>query len=318
MQKKGLALNNIKTRLLFSFIIVIAVLLLQIAYFSSVHFSIVAQYKEVTDNLVLENKFTYYVPEFTQAYYNLVNSPGNIERTSKYNQLHDEITEAFSKLDESIISKDSKIAYRGLKNYIMIIVDLCDDGIKHIEKGELIESTNIYKDVIGKTRFINENSGNLIVKELSYAEELQMKIEETHANTINTVLILIVLTALGCVVFSFIFAKRLTDPIINLSKTANRITEGNLKLKVNRKLLRRKDEIGILSNSFNTMIKRLDEEIDSQKKVSNDLADSRKELESRNFQLEKFNKLAVGRELRMVDLKKRIKELERKIKPEKK
>jgi len=120
------------------------------------------------------------------------------------------------------------------------------------------------------------------------------------------------------VVFSFIFAKRLTDPIINLSKTANRITEGNLKLKVNRKLLRRKDEIGILSNSFNTMIKRLDEEIDSQKKVSNDLADSRKELESRNFQLEKFNKLAVGRELRMVDLKKRIKELERKIKPEKK
>ncbi|MBN2042589.1 MAG: HAMP domain-containing protein [Candidatus Aenigmarchaeota archaeon] len=310
MQKNVLILNGIKTKLIFSFMIVIAVLLLQTVYLSVVHFGIVAEYKEVTDNLVLENKFSYYVPEFIQSYYNLVNSPGNRERVKKYDQLRGDITAAFSRLDDSIVSADSRIAYRGLKNYVMKIVELCDEGIVHIESGKLVESTEVYEDVVNKARFINENSGNLIVKELSYAEEIQKRIEQTHITTINTVMTLIIITTLGCVTFSFIFAKRLTDPITDLSRTANRITKGDFKIKVSRNLTRRKDEIGTLSNSFNTMIKRLDEEIDAQKRISNDLEKSRKEIEARNFQMEKFNELAVGRELKMVELKKRIKDLE--------
>ncbi|MCK5281893.1 MAG: hypothetical protein KAK00_00655 [Nanoarchaeota archaeon] len=49
-------------------------------------------------------------------------------------------------------------------------------------------------------------------------------------------------------------------------------------------------------------------------KKSKELEKSKKELENKVLELEKFNTLSVGRELRMVELKKKIKELEEKLK----
>ncbi|PIN78654.1 hypothetical protein COV14_02450 [Candidatus Woesearchaeota archaeon CG10_big_fil_rev_8_21_14_0_10_33_12] len=306
-------LNSIRFKLLFSFIIVIIVLSLQTVYLAKVHFQIVEQYKEASDNLILENKFTEYVPEFIQSYYNLINTPNSQERLYKYNQLHNEIEETFSKLDNAIISEDSKITYRGLKNYIMNIINSGDEGVKDIQAGRLIESIRVYENMINKQSFLIENTGNLILKDISYAEELQKKIEQTHKNTINLMLILIFFITSGCVLFVLFFAKKITDPIINLSKIATRISEGNLKLNVSKNLLEKKDEIGTLSNSFDTMLKRINAEIESQKKISNDLVKSRKDLENRNEELEKFNRMVIGRELKMVELKKKIKELEEKL-----
>ncbi len=313
MFKTGNLLNSIKTRLLFSFILVIFILLLQIIYLSNIHFTIVAQYRDVTDNLVLENKFADYLDEFVQSYYNVVNSPGSRERIEKYDQIHDEIENAFSRLDDSIISDESRIAYRGLKNYIMNIVSIGDEGIDYIKEGKLIESIEKYEDMSLKTRFINENSANLLVSELSYAEDLESEIERTHENTIRMVFVLIISVSLLCVLFAVFFSKRITDPLVSLAEMAKRISEGDLRLKVDGRLLEKRDEIGALSNSFKIMLKRLNTEIDLQKKISNDLAESRKDLEKRNDELERFNRLAVGRELRMVELKKRIRELEGKL-----
>ncbi len=313
MSKERNILSSIKIKLLFSFIIVIVVLSLQTIYLANVHFQIVAQYKEVTDNLVLENKFTYSVPEFIQSYYNLINTPNSKERLDSYNQLYNEIEETFSKLDNAIISENSKIAYRGLKNYIMNIIRSGDEGVKDIQAGRLVNSIDIYENMIDKQSFLIENIGNLILKDLSYAEELQKEIEQTHKNLINIVLILIIFTTSGCVLFALFFAKKITNPIANLSEIANRITQGDLKLNVSKNLLEKKDEIGSLSNSFNIMLKRINVEIDSQKRISNDLVKSKRDLENKNEELEKFNKLAVGRELKMIELKKKIKELEEAI-----
>ncbi len=105
-----------------------------------------------------------------------------------------------------------------------------------------------------------------------------------------TIIILAILLALIYLIF---IHKMIVKPIEKLSLLARKISEGNLK---ERLLLNSKDEISDLANSFNEM---------SQK-----LSISKEEIETkiakRTEQLEKFNQSMVGRELKMIELKKEI------------
>ena len=101
------------------------------------------------------------------------------------------------------------------------------------------------------------------------------------------------------VVFANRFAKQLVAPIIKLSKLAEAIASGNLEENIENNILVRKDEIGSLSNSFNVMVKNLRDKIAQ-------LSNSQKEIEIKNQDLERMNKLMVGRELKMSDMKKEL------------
>jgi len=54
-------------------------------------------------------------------------------------------------------------------------------------------------------------------------------------------------------------------------------------------------------------------DITERKKAEEELRRGKEELQSKVEEIERFNKLAVGRELKMVELKKRIGELERQL-----
>jgi methyl-accepting chemotaxis protein len=113
-------------------------------------------------------------------------------------------------------------------------------------------------------------------------------------------------------------SKWVTTPIGRLRDSALLIGRGKLDVKIETKS---RDELGELSSAFNQMREGLKE---SRKKLESyskelekevkertaELERSKKDLESKNDELERFNKLAIGRELKMVELKKRIKELE--------
>jgi len=58
-------------------------------------------------------------------------------------------------------------------------------------------------------------------------------------------------------------------------------------------------------------------DITGRKKVEEEMKESKDELQSKVEELERFTKLAVGRELKMIELKKKIKELEEKLKKSK-
>jgi HAMP domain-containing protein len=124
---------------------------------------------------------------------------------------------------------------------------------------------------------------------------------------------------LATMAISAFFSARLTRPISKLTEATAKISKGDLDTKIE---IKSHDEIGKLSESFNKMtadLKKLMEEnkkysIELEKKVNErtlELEKSKSELEVRNTDLERFNKLAVGRELKMVELKKKIQELEK-------
>jgi methyl-accepting chemotaxis protein len=116
-------------------------------------------------------------------------------------------------------------------------------------------------------------------------------------------------------VFMLYFAaKYFTDPLKKIRDTAIAISHGDLGAKIE---IRSKDEIEELAAAFNQMTADLKASRDKIESYSKDLekeVDSRtKELKEKVDEVEAFNKLAVGRELSMVELKKKVAELEEKL-----
>ncbi|MCK5281895.1 MAG: HAMP domain-containing protein [Nanoarchaeota archaeon] len=111
------------------------------------------------------------------------------------------------------------------------------------------------------------------------------------------------------------FSISLTRPIIKLKELTKRIGAGDLDIKID---LKAHDEISELADAFNQMTSNLKRSRADLKGYNMELGrkvkERTKELEDKNRELEKFNKLAVGRELKMIELKKKIKELEEKVK----
>jgi len=123
--------------------------------------------------------------------------------------------------------------------------------------------------------------------------------------------------------------KRLLKKIIEGIKE---VSKGNLDFKIETKS---RDELGELASYFNEMTQQLKQtksaleetketleiKISARTKELEELAETRegiieqrtKELQERLEELEKFYQLAVGRELKMIELKKRIKELKEKL-----
>jgi len=137
--------------------------------------------------------------------------------------------------------------------------------------------------------------------------------------------------------FTVFFASRIIKPLFELLQAAKEVGEGNLDVKIK---IPTKDEIGQLAEEFNQMIKKLKESretLEDEKKVleirvkartreleelaktlDEKVKERTKELQERISELEKFHRLTVGREIKMVELKNRIKMLEEELKKYKK
>lgn len=118
----------------------------------------------------------------------------------------------------------------------------------------------------------------------------------------------------GIVIFFTIFiglviARSISAPIVRLSRNANRIAKGDLSVEIKTGVLE-DDEIGILTRSFGSMSQKL---ITMNKDLEEKVSERTFQLEDRLHELERLNKISVGRELKMIELKKQVNDLSVKV-----
>lgn len=101
------------------------------------------------------------------------------------------------------------------------------------------------------------------------------------------------------IILSLIFVHRIMRPVIKLTNAAKEISKGNIDFKID---ISSKDEFGELANAFNQMVREI-------RGYQRGLEDK---VSKRTAELEKVNNLMVGRELKMIELKKEINELKEK------
>ena len=133
----------------------------------------------------------------------------------------------------------------------------------------------------------------------------------------------------------FLILRITVNPLKNMTLACEEIRKGNLDVKIN---IKSKTEIGELANTFNRMLEDLkrsktileesketleirvrarNEELEElTSNLEEQVKQRTKTLQERVEELERFHKLTVGRELKMMELKKKIGKLEQKLKEE--
>ncbi len=140
---------------------------------------------------------------------------------------------------------------------------------------------------------------------------------------------LIVILLLPIILSSFLISRKIMKPLKNISAVSKRVAMGDLNVRAK---VMGKDEFSELAENFNKMtgeVKRVREVIEKEKKeLEGKVKERTKELAELNnvlelkiqertkdmgkkmIELEKMSKLMVGRESKMIELKKKMKEME--------
>lgn len=306
-------LKSIKAKLLISFFLLIFLFVTSTVFLFFVYQNNIGEYKVRVEKLVLEYRLADIMPDYIDSYYSLVRVRGkSVERLQLYEKNKQEIIETIDLLNSHTFDEESKNVFEGITNIIASIIDDCEKGLDEIRNNSVQGATNYYTDANEKNVFINENVIQLTFKELEAIHSVEEDIEKSNLFFLIIGGMLVLLLIILSVAYSIIFSLRLSNAIKELDVLAKNISDGKLDTKVNKKLLRKNDEIGSLANTFSKMIKGIQRRIDELDRGNKEISDSQKKIEMKNDNLEKFNKLAVDRELKMVELKKKIEEYEEK------
>lgn len=166
------------------------------------------------------------------------------------------------------------------------------------------------------------------------------RIIKQNESRFNQSIISVFAALIATMLFAFFIVRNIVDPINKLSEAAQGVVNGNLKVRAD---VTTNDEIGYLASVFNEMLSEIEifqktvKENQNNLKKLNASLESRiaertkelqgikdnlevivkertSELQSKLNELEKFRDLTVGREVKMISLKKEIEELKKKLK----
>jgi len=225
-----------------------------------------------------------------------------------------------------LITKDGKIIYA--TEAFEVFENISDElllPLKEIEKERIHYFTaECDKPGEGEGLFAHVHSkGYRNFRGLGWILIVERKTKEIFAPAAklrNHILIISVAIAILATLIGLYISGSISRPLSKLRDAAAEIGKGNLNTQIDLQL---NDEIGQLADSFNKMtadLKNTTTSVDNLNAANQQLQASQQQLEAMNGQLqdeiterkqateemERFNRLAVGRELRMVELKKQV------------
>lgn len=167
-----------------------------------------------------------------------------------------------------------------------------------------IKIYNEYGLVIGYGKSFNSGKTRI--------EFIENQNKEYYKNSIIAVIIASLIVMFLVPTISIRSIKRwIVNPVLELRDRSKDIADGNFENKV--KIVSR-DEIGELAKSYNSMadmLKKSKEKLENYNKgLEKEVERRTNQLKNKNHELEKFNKVVVDREIKMIELKKKIDELE--------
>lgn len=200
------------------------------------------------------------------------------------------------------------------------------DGNELAHESESEISKGILGDDVVTTHVHLDNPKWAVVVELPTQEAYEDVILELRLSVLVMFLCFVLAVVIG-----IYLSKRITKPIIKLRDATREISKGNLDTKIT---VKSKDEIGDLATSFNQMTSDLKQSKRKLEEYSRTLEDKVKErttelmttnmtlrteiterkraeeaLQKTMRDLKRFNRLAVGREHRMIELKREVNDL---------
>lgn len=278
---------SIREKILYSFLVVIALLLVSVVSIFFFHSTSLEEYKEVSDNLILENTLTGLTEEFIEATNAVVIAPTSVERLEMYAIEREKIVDIFTMLDRAIGNRDSHTAYEGLKRTVFRVVADADAAVEDAKAGNVSDSMMHYNDIVHKKNFILENTTTLILTEIEHLNEIQSSVEKRYREQLLVVMLWVTAIVFSTTLYAVIFARRITTPVKMLSGIAKTVSGGDYTQRIPGELMSRVDEVGSLAHSFDGMLEALNIKIAQVETANRAVLETKKRVEERNVELER-------------------------------
>ena len=288
-------MKSIKTKITLAFIVVIAIMIMIMATIVIVNFSLLNKYKIINENIVYEQELKDKILLLIEESYKSFNA----NDYSVYNTKLIEIRSIENNLDIRFsgpdMNSETKLSYRSVKNSLNTVIDEIEK-IKNYQnkEGGISYLTTSFQDSMNKFEFVKSNISDLLIIETKNIARVTQEINKKQTLIIFLVSLSMLFATVFLLMFAFIFSKKITRPIIALSEAASRISRGDLSMIINKELLERKDELGSLSKSFNSMVLKLREKIIAYEISNKELDIKVKEVSDNNLELEKNKTVIVN------------------------
>lgn len=246
-------MKSIRTKIVVVFAVAAAAFLTVNVIVFATQAVLVIGYSRVTDTIVEEYRIMEAAPELVEAYNGLLKLPRSPERQARYDAIKDEIEAVISHLDASVVSRDSRLSLRGLKNSVAVMMTEGEKGIEEARLGEVEKYSIRFDEANRLAGFIRTNATELILKEINYARDQQQLLENNQRNASFAGAFLSLLIGLFAAAYVLGSTSRTLRPLGRLDDLVKSIAGGNLKVKVSDDLKDSGDEVGRLAGSVDTM-----------------------------------------------------------------
>jgi methyl-accepting chemotaxis protein len=251
--------------------------------------------------------------DLIQEYNNICRNPGNKQLTVEYTKIKTKLTTTLTQLKNTITYRESAVLFIGVENTVKNVLKSCDAGLLEIRNNNFQNLSNYYADANKGNVYVAENTMTLIQKELEHLSQTQQNAQKYYLITLFGSLGIFIVIVLITTVYAKSFSKQLLLPLTNLTVFAKDIADGKLEVANKVPAETTDDEIGSLSKSIHIMVTNLIDSLNKKQQANEEIVKANTSREQKTKELEEMNKLMVGRELKMAELKKEIAELQERL-----
>lgn len=271
----------------------------------------VFQNQQIIQTMTMEYNIISMTDSLIRAYNNAGKNTGNKQFLDDYQSLRTRLIQNIELLKNRIISQESKMLLLGVEHTVNRVIQECDAGVNEMKANNFQYFSEHFAQAHKENEFVQSNTDILLQKELEYlskTEEASKQIYIIGSITSGLIFLFIIVVM---IIFAHGFSKQLITPIEQLTSSIKQVSTGNMDMTIDQNLIDQKDEVGILSKSFQMMVENIKSMIEKLNKSNTEMSLAKGALEKGNIELKKLNQFMVDREIKMIELKKKISELEK-------
>jgi methyl-accepting chemotaxis protein len=164
-----------------------------------------------------------------------------------------------AKLKKGLKSKEALASFEGNENLIAAYIDNAKKAVSTNSNIQISERIQLQDEINKMNNFINDGFQQIISNEINYSKTLRENLKKTTNDLLRFTMIIFFSVLMVCIFIGYVITRKISIPIKKISSLANTVATGDLTNKA--VVIKTKDELKMLGNSFNKMVSNLTEMI---------------------------------------------------------